>query len=292
MNTIYEVIHHGGQKTVTGSCHELCVQGDAEKYSILIDCGLLQGENDNRSALIDFPIAHIRALVVTHVHIDHVGRIPHLFAAGFKGPIFCSEPSAKLLPLVLEDAVKIGFTRDKYLIEKFTQQLKSQIVPLAYGLWYETTSDCSSRLSVRLKPAGHILGSAYLETRICAPGEDHRVVFSGDIGAPYTPLLPAPKSPYRADTLILESTYGDRLHINRKERRLALQAIIEKSLIDRGVILIPAFSIGRTQELLYEIESIVYGNKNHYAAKGLCGVIWKLSSTHRWPVVSLLLIVI
>jgi metallo-beta-lactamase family protein len=269
MNQLYEVIHHGGNHTVTGSCHELRLNDAADNTGILIDCGLLQGEGSDTDPQINFPIDHIRALIVTHVHIDHVGRIPQLLAAGFKGPIFCSEPSATLLPLVLEDAVKVGITRDKNLIWKFIRQIKKQIIPVPYGSWTEIDTGSTVKLSVRLKPAGHILGSAYVEARIRAKGKDQRVVFSGDLGAPYTPLLPAPKSPYRADRLIIESTYGDRLHANRKNRRQTLQAIIEKALRDRGVILIPAFSIGRTQELLYEIEGIVFKHQKQFAAIGL-----------------------
>lgn len=116
--------------------------------------------------------------------------------------------------------------------------------------------------------AGHILGSAYVEIDLTlgsAQGntqyKNHRVVFSGDLGAPYAPLLPAPKSPYRADTLVIESTYGDKNHQNRKARTKNLQLIIERAVKDNGVVLIPAFSIGRTQELLYELEKIIHQHK-------------------------------
>jgi len=109
--------HHGAVDGVTGSCHELVCD---DEHSVLIDCGLFQGaETSGKGASfeqleIEFPVEHVQALVVTHVHIDHVGgRIPYLLAAGFKGPIYCSEPSALLLPLVLEDALKIGFTRNQ-----------------------------------------------------------------------------------------------------------------------------------------------------------------------------------
>ncbi len=269
MKHLYEIIHHGGQQTVTGSCHELRLNDASNSSSVLIDCGLLQGEGGDADPQIDFPIEPIRALVVTHVHIDHVGRIPQLLAAGFKVPILCSEPSAILLPQVLEDAVKVGITRDVNLIQKFIRQLKKQIVPIPYDTWYEIDTGPTVKLSLRLKPAGHILGSAYVEARIRTKKEEKRVVFSGDLGAPYTPLLPAPRSPYRVDSLILESTYGDRLHLNRKDRQKTLKSIIEKALFDRGVILIPAFSIGRTQEILYEIEAIIFKNQKQFAAKNL-----------------------
>lgn len=269
MNQLYEVIHHGGRNTVTGSCHELRLNHNAGVSGILIDCGLLQGGEDIQAPQSDIPVERIHALVVTHVHIDHVGRIPQLLAAGFKGPIYCSEPSARLLPLVLEDSLRVGVTRNQSLIKGFLRQLIRQLQPLPYGRWQSIDTGSSAVLDVRLKPAGHILGSAYVEARIRFRNEEARVVFSGDLGAPYTPLLPAPKPPYRADMLVLESTYGDRLHDGRKKRRQALQGVIEAALKDRGVVLVPAFSIGRTQELLYELEEIVFKNSKRFAAQGL-----------------------
>ncbi|BCA80073.1 MBL fold metallo-hydrolase [Desulfuromonas sp. AOP6] len=268
------VLHHGAANGVTGSCHELCLD---DKAAVLIDCGLFQGNDAPREDAgqngqeIDFPIGHIRALVVTHVHIDHVGRIPHLLAAGFEGPILCTEPSALLLPLVLEDAVKVGFTRDRRLLERFAQRLKRQIVAVPCGQWAEVHTGSASTLTVRFRPAGHILGSAYVECQVQPEGESAtvRVVFSGDLGAPYTPLLPAPKAPDRADILILESTYGDRLHDDRRERRGRLKEVIDLALRDRGVILVPAFSIGRTQELLYELEELIHRHRQDYVARGL-----------------------
>ncbi|MEA3545587.1 MAG: MBL fold metallo-hydrolase [Thermodesulfobacteriota bacterium] len=260
MSLFPKILFHGATKGVTGSCHELQV---SEKFGILIDCGLFQGD-EGRNLEIEFPVNHIKALVVTHVHIDHVGRIPYLLAAGYDGPIYCSEASAQLLPLVLEDAVKIGFTRDRRLIERFLRKLKDLVIPLAYGQWQQIKAD-SQVVRVKLKPAGHILGSAYVECDVTG----RRMVFSGDLGAPYAPLLPAPRSPYQADILILESTYGDRSHSGRRERRQQLQQIIQTALSNRGVILIPAFSIGRTQELLYELEALIHRLRVSQVAPGL-----------------------
>jgi metallo-beta-lactamase family protein len=265
----FEIIHHGAQTGVTGSCHELRLGAQA---GILVDCGLFQGrEADRELQAIDFPVEHIRALVVTHVHIDHVGRIPYLLAAGFDGPIYCSEPSAMLLPLVLEDAVKVGFTRDRDLIDKFSRRLQEMIVPLPYKTWRRVEVGREARLDIKLQPAGHILGSAFVECRIASPLTPHpsRVVFSGDLGAPYAPLLPAPRSPYQADVLVLESTYGDRRHEGRRQRKQKLKAVIEHALRDRGAVLVPAFAIGRTQELLYEIEALIHTLRDRPAARGL-----------------------
>lgn len=254
-----EILHHGATSGVTGSCHELNVG----KSGILIDCGLFQGQDEGRGASasnlsIDFPIEHIRALVVTHVHIDHVGRIPYLLAAGFDGPIICSEPSAIMLPEILEDALKIGFTRDRQLIERVLGLIRSRLVPVPYGQWYSVFAEDNCSLSVRLQRAGHILGSAYVECDARAGDSNERIVFSGDLGAPHAPLLPAPQSPERADRLVIESTYGDKDHEDRETRRYRLKGVLEHALEDGGTVLVPAFSIGRTQELLYEIESLIH----------------------------------
>lgn len=288
----FNLIHHGAPDGVTGSCHELRL---ADGPGILIDCGMFQGEECSSGGAceefpeIEFPVGHIKALVVTHVHLDHVGRIPYLMAAGFDGPILCSEPSALLLPLVLEDAVKTGVTRERRLLDNFLTRLEALIVPVPYGQWRDIDTGAAMRLSIKLQPAGHILGSAFVECRIrplsgvsCQllnsvdhgprttdPQRELRLCFSGDLGAPYAPLLPAPRAPYRADVVVLESTYGDRLHEGRRERRTRLQGIIETALRDRGVVLIPAFSIGRTQELLYELEDIIHRNRDRFAAAGL-----------------------
>jgi metallo-beta-lactamase family protein len=285
------IIHHGGKQGVTGSCHELRVGPEA---GILIDCGLFQGDEGRGTRdenepfrvphpasrvpdSIDFPVDHLRALVLTHVHIDHCGRIPWLLAAGFRGPILCSQPSALLLPLMLEDAFRVGVSRDARQRETFLAELKKRLRPLPYGQWQTIPAGAAAELKIRLQPAGHILGSAYVECRVRDAGRGMRdeeepvrvprpssrvpekhFIFSGDLGAPHAPLLPAPKSPYRADVLVLESTYGDRLHEGRKDRRQRLQAIIEHALANRGAVLIPAFALGRTQELLYELEAIIH----------------------------------
>lgn len=281
----FQLIHHGAIDGVTGSCHELRL---SEGSGILVDCGMFQGGECSSAGAcqehpeIEFSVRHIRALVVTHVHLDHVGRIPYLMAAGFDGPILCSEASALLLPLVLEDAVKTSITRERRLLERFLTQLNELILSVPYREWRDIDAGSATSLSIKLQPAGHILGSAYVECRIRsrssgqglsattrATQSDLRVVFSGDLGAPYAPLLSAPRSPWRADVLVLESTYGDRLHEGRRERRIRLQEIIETALRDRGVVLVPAFSIGRTQELLYELEDIIHRNQDRFAAAGL-----------------------
>jgi len=256
-----KIKHWGAVKGVTGSCHQLVINDD---NSVLIDCGLFQGADSSVSKKgIDFDISNVQALIVTHCHIDHVGRIPYLLAAGFQGPIYATEATAILLPLVIKDALKVGVTQDKKLIDAYLTKLKSLLKPIKYNHWFDLPLEGTSA-QARFQPAGHILGSAYVEIDIPQNPESHRVVFSGDLGAPHTPLLPDPKSPSRADTLIIESTYGDKLHQGRIERQKALKNVIERCLTDAGTVLIPAFSIGRTQELLYELEQIINSDFNDH----------------------------
>lgn len=184
-------LHHGAKDGVTGFCHQLLM--DAEQ-SLLIDCGLFQGAEtsaEGKSAadrlVIEFPLDTIKALVATHVHIDYVGRIPYLLAAGFKGPILCSEPSAKLLPIVLEDAFKLGFSRDQKQVERYIKLVEQRIIALPYKVWFNLHESESLSCRIRLRRAGHILGSAYVEIDLHYPktGEKKRIVFSGDLGAPH-----------------------------------------------------------------------------------------------------------
>ncbi|RDH90195.1 MAG: MBL fold hydrolase [endosymbiont of Seepiophila jonesi] len=269
----FQIIHHGAVTGVTGSCHELFVGAG---NSVLIDCGLFQGEEASPGGAhadqleIDFDIRQVCALLVTHCHIDHVGRIPWLIGAGFDGPIYCSEPTAELLPLVLEDALRIGVTRNEGLIRRFLKRIKKRLKPLGYAQWAVVLpASAGASLKIRFQPAGHILGSAYIECLARVAGEQKKIIFSGDLGAPYAPLLPAPKPPYSADLLVLESTYGDRLHEGRRERRNRLQAVVERCFTNRGVILFPAFSIGRTQELLYELEAIIHQCRGRKAGRNI-----------------------
>lgn len=257
-----KIIHHGGKDTVTGSCHELRY----EHQAVLIDCGQFQGA-DSRPMEIEFAIAHINALILTHSHIDHIGRIPWLLAKGFTRPIFCTKATAELAPLMLEDGLKLqGLIRKQ--TERVLKRIRTQIVAIDYNTWFEIPSPKQhheqkdhgrpNALYARFQPAGHILGSAYIELKL---PNNEIVVYSGDLGPKHTPLLPDPKPPERADYLFIESTYGDKKHESVDSRAKRLTEIINRSLQDGGTILIPAFSVGRTQELLFDIEQLIYQHK-------------------------------
>ena len=262
------VVHHGAVQGVTGSAHGWVV---SESSSVLIDCGLFQGRDTGPAGAsasdlaIDFDISRVRAVVLTHVHVDHVGRLPWLLAAGYEGPIYCSVPSARLLPVVLEDAFRLGISRQPERVEAFLQLLASRLQAVPYDHWVPV-SLVGGSVDIQLLPAGHIMGSASVS---CRDAGGHITVFSGDLGARDTPILAPPQSPPRADCLVIESTYGGRLHEGRAERTARLERALLRAMEDRGTLLIPAFSIGRTQELLYELESLIHRNADMELAEGV-----------------------
>ena len=261
--------HHGATEGVTGSCHQLHLTPEA---SVLIDCGLFQGEEASRRGAgaadlqIEFALDSVKALILTHVHIDHVGRLPWLIGAGFKGPVYCTAPSALLLPTVLEDAFLLGIQRNAQQAERFIKLVEPMLKGSPYKEWVTVVQQPDVTLAIRFQRAGHILGSAWVECDVHYPKEKRRrrIIFSGDLGAPHAPLLQPPATAHAADVVVLESTYGDRLHEDRRTRRKRFQAALEQALSDGGTVLIPAFSIGRTQELLYELEDIIAGQQGDW----------------------------
>jgi len=160
--------------------------------------------------------------------------------------------------VILDDALKISFTRDRSLIARVLDMIRERLVALPYCQLHTLLAGGGAGLSGRFQRAGHILGSAYVECDVRDGEADERIGFSGDLGAPHSPFLPEPVPPQRADRLVIESTYGARDQEGRETRQHRLQAKLYRALGDGSAVLIPASSIGRTQELLYEIEGIIH----------------------------------
>ncbi len=252
-----KIIHLGGKDCVTGSCHLIQSRhGAVDNVNILVDCGSAQGD-DPELPLVEFPVPpeDIDYLFLTHAHIDHIGRVPELIEAGFRGEIICSHATKALLLPMLRDAMSFSGRTDQEM-----GRLETLIEDLSWGFELYETFDLKNGITFKLKNAGHILGSCFiLFTFAEGDAGEFRVIFSGDLGCRDTPILPDPDPPDACDLLILESTYGDRTHPDRSNRVETLRQVLRKALADKGVVYIPAFSLGRTQELLYELDRLGLG---------------------------------
>lgn len=239
-----QLTHLGGEHTVTGSCHLL----QAKDLNIMVDCGLAQGR-DSVNPLSDWPIQpkDLHYLFLTHAHIDHIGRLPELIDHGFRGEIICTHPTKALLEPMLRDALSFSNYDDDQ-----SRKLLQKIDELSWGFEYNQAFQLKNGAEFELGRAGHILGSCFIRLRVA----DQTIIFSGDLGNTNTPLICDPDLPGSCDLLVLESTYGDRLHEGRDQRLARLEETLAKALKDKGKVLIPAFALGRTQEILYEIDRL------------------------------------
>ena len=254
-NSHVKITHLGAKECVTGSCHLIeTYPGSADNVNILVDCGKAYG-NDPELAFDKFPVppASINYLFLTHAHIDHIGRVPDIIDAGFKGEIICTHATKALLIPMLLDAMSFSGRTDREI-----DMLENKIDDLSWGFELYETFSLKKGITFKLSNAGHILGSCFILFNFPDPGSNNvfKVIFSGDLGCKETPILPDPSLPDACDLLVLESTYGDRNHVNRKTRVAALEKILQKALKDNGIVYIPAFSLGRTQELIYELDRI------------------------------------
>ena len=245
----------GGE--VTGSCHLVECGGKR----VLLDCGMIQGSHEAEARNLEpfgFEPATIDALVLSHAHIDHVGRVPLLVKRGFRGPIFAQAATCDLLPVMLLDAASLAErkadianrerARGKGEVEPiYTREDVEAVLPMLRPLPYHQLEDILPGIQLRLSDAGHILGSCIVELR----ADGKTLVFSGDIGMRGTPILRDPEPPPTADLVLMESTYGDRNHRDRLATVAELGEIFEQAHADGGNVIIPAFAVGRSQELLY-----------------------------------------
>jgi len=251
----------GAAGEVTGSCHILRAGG----RQLLLDCGMIQGGADatarNRRAF-PFEASGIDAVVLSHAHIDHCGRLPLLVKRGFRGPIHTNPACADLLPILLRDSANLLMReaeranrelrpRDQRVEPLFDLEDVEAVIRQVQVMAYDAPREVLPGITARVREAGHILGSSSVELWVAEGGQKRKLVFSGDLGQYDTPIL---QDPYRfesADLVLMESTYGDRRHRGREDTARELGSILAQAERDGGNVIVPAFAIGRSQELLY-----------------------------------------
>ena len=248
----------GAAREVTGSCHLL----ESGNRKILIDCGMFQGGNFNEgknSDVFPFDPKEIDVLLVTHAHLDHVGRMPKLINQGFKGKIFMTEATCEFALLIWEDGYHIMKENHKRYNSPILYNEEDIATAQSYceGIKYEEEVEVLPNVKATWKDAGHIFGAAFITIKT----EGKTIVFSGDIGNENVPILKDTQEIDEADVLVCESTYGDRIHETIDVRREVILKLLEEGIAKKGTIMIPAFSLERTQELLYELNLLVEHDK-------------------------------
>jgi metallo-beta-lactamase family protein len=248
----------GAAQTVTGSRYLL----EAEGKRVLIDCGLFQGTKNLRLrnwAPLPFPADSLDAVILTHAHLDHSGYLPALARNGYRGPVFCTPGTADLCEVMLRDSARLqeedaafanrhGYSKHHPALPLYTQDDAERALRLIGPREFDTSIALAPRLSFRLLPAGHILGAASVV--LCC---GHTIVaFSGDLGRPADPIVRAPSPPAHADYLVVESTYGDRLH-DAANPEDELAEVFARTFARGGIVVMPCFAVGRAQEILYYI---------------------------------------
>lgn len=260
---------HGAARNVTGSKHLITL---TKGTKILLDCGMFQGmgdETDEMNEEFGFNPAEVNYLVLSHAHIDHCGLIPKLVAEGFKGPIFCTAPTMDLARILLLDSAKIQMQDAEYS----NKHRQRKGLPLIHPLYtdddaiaalsffkivdYKTEHRIDDDVVLFFTDAGHIVGSAAVHLTITEDGHRQQISFSGDVGGYDDMLLRAPEVFPQADYILLESTYGDSLHKDLEPTAAQLGEIIRHTCVVKGgKVIIPAFSVGRTQEVIYALNSL------------------------------------
>ncbi|MBQ8165257.1 MAG: MBL fold metallo-hydrolase [Clostridia bacterium] len=254
----------GAAHEVTGSCTLL----DACGKQILIDCGMEQGADIYENCDLPISPADIDAICLTHAHIDHSGLVPAMVAQGYKGPVYCTQATGRLCNIMLRDSAYIQESEAEWRNRKAKRNGTPPYVPVytvndaeqalrqfeTFG--YNETVELFEGIKISFSDAGHLLGSSSIHFTVTENGETRTLLFSGDLGNVRRPLIRDPQSPPDADYVIIESTYGDRLHGERPDYVVQLSAIMQDTFDRGGNLVIPSFAIGRTQELLYLIRNI------------------------------------
>ncbi len=262
-------IPHGAAREVTGSCHEIHIETPGGVRRILLDCGLFQGrrsESAQKNATFAFdPKKDIDALILSHAHMDHVGRIPVLFKRGYVGPVFCTYATKDLAEVMLQDGGYIQEKDEEYFRKHikdsqlptegplYTQQDAKECMVLFRGENMSEWFNVCDGVRAQFVEAGHIVGAVMVVLEVTENGRTHRIGFSGDLGRNMLPIIrdPAPMPP--VETLICESTYGNRSHEDIDTARHHLRDVIVRTAQRGGKVFIPAFSLERAQELLYDL---------------------------------------
>ncbi len=255
----------GADHEVTGSCH--CIEACGKNF--LIDCGMEQGEDIYENQDIPFNPADIDFILITHAHIDHTGLLPLMYARGFRGTIYATQATCELCDIMLRDSAHIQTSEAEYKNRKGKRSGKKNVEPLYEmkdalgvikhfrGYPYDTDIDIDEGITIRFIDVGHLLGSASIAIKITEDGVTKEIVFSGDIGNSDLPLIKDPSYVEHADYVVMESTYGDRLHTKEHPDYVMELARYTQEAFDRGGnLVIPAFAVGRTQEMLFYFRKI------------------------------------
>jgi len=256
----------GAAGEVTGSQHLI----ETDSIRLLLDCGLFQGRREEarpKNERFRCTPQKIDAVILSHAHIDHCGNLPGLFKAGFRGPIFCSRATADIATIMLRDSARIQEEDARYEKKNprsaghdtkplYTEEDAKKTAKLFEDVAFHEWTVISDSARLRLHHAGHILGASIVELELLDVGEWKRLIFTGDLGRREQPILMDPETVDRCDILISESTYGDRIHPEPGDVKAELQRIICEAASRKGKVIIPAFSLGRTQMLVYLLNEL------------------------------------